>query len=100
MGSTGSLAYCSPNKNYQLIASRRNAAIPGGKNPKWGFTVVRKRPLLKNEKNERYEYLAPKGKIVELDLDEILVYPDDKASPYKRPIKYGTIVKLYEYDLP
>lgn len=100
MGSTGSLAYCSPNKNYQLIASRRNAAIPGAKNPKWGFTIVRKRPPLKNEKNERYEYLAPKGKIVELDLDEILIYPDDEAFPYKRPTKHGTIVKLYEYDLP
>jgi hypothetical protein len=100
MGSTGSLTYCSPNKNYQLIASRRNAAIPGIKNPKWGFTVVRKRPPLKNEKNERYEYLAPKGKICELDLDEILIYPDDESTPYKRPTKHGTIVKLFEYDLP
>ena len=100
MGSTGSLTYCSPNKNYQLIASRRNAAIPGVRNPKWGFTVVRKRPPLKNEKNERYEYLAPKGRICELDLDEISVYPDDKGAPYKRPTKYGTIVKLFEYDLP
>ena len=100
MGSTGSLTYCSPNKNYQLIASRRNAAIPGIKNPKWGFTVVRKRPPLKNEKNERYEYLAPKGRVCELDLDEILIYPDDESTPYKRPTKYGTIVKLFEYDLP
>jgi hypothetical protein len=100
MGSTGSLTYCSSNKNYQLIASRRNAVIPGVKDPKWGFTIVRKRPPLKNEKNERYEYLAPKGKICELDLDEILIYPDDEGSPYKRPTKHGTIVKLYEYDLP
>jgi hypothetical protein len=100
MGSTGSLTYCSPNKNYQLIASRRNSAIPGIKNPKWGFTVVRKRPPLKNEKNERYEYLAPKGKICELDLDEILIYPDDDSTPYKRPTTHGTIVKLFEYDLP
>ncbi len=100
MGSTGSLTYCSPNKNYQLIASRRNAAIPGVRNPKWGFTVVRKRPPLKNEKNERYEYLAPKGRICELDFEKILVYPDDQNNPYKRPTKYGTLVKLFEYDLP
>ena len=33
MGSTGSLTYCSPNKNYQLIASRRNAA-------KWGIYLT------------------------------------------------------------
>lgn len=100
MGSTGSLPYCSANKNYQLIASRRNTAVPGIKNSKWGFTVVRKRPPLKNEKNERYEYLAPKGKICELDLDEVLIYPDAENSPYKRPIINGTIVKLYEYALP
>jgi hypothetical protein len=100
MGSTGSLPYCSANKNYQLIASRRNATISGAKNSKWGFTVVRKRPPLKNEKNERYEYLAPKGKVCELDLDEILIYPDAEDAPYKRPIKNGTIVKLYEYALP
>jgi hypothetical protein len=100
MGSTGSLTYSSPNKNYQLIASRRNAAIPGVKNPRWGFTVVRKRPPLKNEKNERYEYLAPKGKVCELDLDEIFIYPDEENIPYKHPTKYGTIVKLFEYDLP
>lgn len=100
MGSTGSLTYCSPNKNYQLIVSRRNAAIPGVKNSKWGFTVVRKRPPLKNEKNERYEYLAPKGKIAELDLDDILIFPDNEGAPYRRATKYGTIVKLYEYDLP
>ena len=50
MGSTGSLTYCSANKNYQLIASRRNAAIPGSKNSQWGFTIVRKRPPLEREK--------------------------------------------------
>lgn len=100
MGSTGSLPYCSANKNYQLIASRRNATIPGTKNSKWGFTVVRKRPPLKNEKNERYEYLAPKGKVCELNLDEVLIYPDVENAPYKRPTTHGTIVKLYEYALP
>jgi hypothetical protein len=100
MGSTGSLTYCSPNKNYQLVASRRNPAIPGVKNSSWGFTLVRKRPPLKNEKNERYEYLAPKGKICELNLDEIPIYPNSEGVPYKTVTKCGTIVKLYEYDLP
>ena len=100
MGSTGSLVFCSPNKNYQLIASRRNELIPDARNSKWGFTLVRKRPPMKNEKNERYEYLAPKGKICELDIDEVPMLPDANNVPYKRPIKRGTIVKLYEYALP
>jgi hypothetical protein len=100
MGSTGSLVFCSPNKNYQLIASRRNAAIPGVSHARWGFTLIRKRPPMKNEKNERYEYLAPKGKICELDVNEILIFPNGDNRPYKRPITDGTIVKLYEYALP
>lgn len=100
MGSTGSLTYCSPNKNYQLIASRRSPSIPGGRNPKWGFTVIRKRPPLRNEKNERYEYLAPQGKVCELECNEILVFPDGDGKPYRRGAESGTIVKLYEYDLP
>ncbi len=100
MGSTGSLTYCSPNKNYQLIASRRNAVIPNAMSSKWGFTIVRKRPPLKNEKNERYEYLAPKGRVCELNLDEIHALPDAGGAAYKRTIKHGTIVKLYEYELP
>jgi hypothetical protein len=100
MGSTGSLVFCSPNKNYQLIASRRSGTIPDASSSKWGFTLIRKRPPMKNEKNERYEYLAPKGSICELDLKDIPVLPDRDNTPYKRRIEYGTIVKLYEYALP
>ena len=100
MGGAGSLTYCSSNKNYQLIASRRNDVIPGAQNTRWGFTVVRKRPPLKNEKNERYEYLAPNGKVCELDLGEIPAYPNAEGLAYSRALKCGTLVKLYEYDLP
>ncbi len=100
MGSTGSLTYCSSNKNYQLIASRRHPSITGSKPAKWGFTLVRKRLPLKNEKNERYEYLAPKGRVCELEQDSILALPDASGSPYKVPTTCGTIVKLYEYALP
>jgi hypothetical protein len=100
MGSTGSLTYCSPNKNYQLIASRRNISIPGGKSSKWGFTLIRKRPPLKNERNERYEYLAPRGKVCEIDLEHIAVLPDSGGKPYQQTVSCGTILKLYEYALP
>ena len=51
-------------------------------------------------KKRAIRILAPKGRICELDLDEVLIYPDDQSTPYKRPTKYGTIVKLFEYDLP
>jgi len=100
MGGTGSLIYCSPNKNYQLVASRRNLLLTGSQKSKWGFTIVRKRPPLRHERNERYEYLAPQQKVAELDLDEIPVLPDSTNTPYRRGLKSGTILKLYEYDLP
>jgi hypothetical protein len=100
MGSTGSLTYCSPNKNYQLIASRRHSSITNGRAAKWAFTLVRKRPPLKNERNERYEYLAPKGKVCELEQDVVAALPDSAGSPYKQNVSCGTLVKLYEYALP
>lgn len=100
MGSTGSLTYCSPNKNYQLIASRRHTSILDSVGASWAFTVVRKRPPLNNEKNERYEYLAPRGRIIDLGLKEVLVLPDGEGKPYARAHECGTVVKLYEYDLP
>ena len=55
---------------------------------------------MKNEKNERYEYLAPKGSICELNIKDIPILPDKDNTPYKRRIDSGTIVKLYEYALP
>lgn len=99
MGGSGCISFCG-DKNFQLIASKRNSNIPGINNNKWGFTLVRRRPPLTNERSSRIEYLAPNGKILELDLDEIPILPDSKQNPYQIPIKCGTIIKLYEYNLP
>jgi hypothetical protein len=100
MGATGSLLFCSPHWNFQLLASRRNNRILGIKCKKWGFSLIRKRPPLHGERSSRYEYLAPNGKIPELDIDDINIYPNKDNTPYSIPIKYGSIIKLYQYQLP
>jgi len=100
MGGTGSLRFCSDKNNYKLFASRRNAEISGEENGKWGFTLVRRRPPARNEKSSRYEYLAPKGKIPEMNIGEVLIYPNSDNEPYTRPTDFGTIIKLFEYQLP
>ncbi len=100
MGGTGCLMFSGPRYNFQLIASRRNFELPGIRDSKWGFTLVRRRPPLRNEKNSRFEYLAPGGNIIEMDFDEVKVLPGEDYVPYLIPIRTGSIIKLYEYQLP
>ena len=100
MGGSGALAYCGQRLNYQLIASRRNPQLPGSESVKWGFTIIRRRPPMGNEKNSRFEYLAPRGNIIELNLDEVAILPNKDGQPYRVPISSGTVIKLYEYRLP
>jgi hypothetical protein len=99
MGGSGSLLYCSPRRNYQLVASRRNTAISNGKTSKWGFTIVRSRPPREGERATRFEYLTPGGSVAEIEHDEVVVLPCSENKPYRSGHKSGTILKLYEYDV-
>lgn len=99
MGGSGSLLYCSPRRNYQLVVSRRNTAIVNGEHSKWGFTIVRSRPPQEGERATRFEYLTPNGSVAELELDEVMVMPCADNKPYRLGHKSGTILKLYEYDV-
>lgn len=97
MGSTGAVVFCGDNK-YQLIGSKRCAELEDNES-NFGFTLVRRHPLSKDEELEFgkatwYEYFAPDGiipqfPIVELDL-----------GLYNRAFQFGSIVKLYSYQLP
>lgn len=99
MGGSGCLAYCSPRYRYQLVASRRNHLLTNGTPSKWGFTIVRCRPRREGERTKRFEYLAPEGKVAELNVEEIMALPDARAVPYARGHKSGTVLKLYEYEI-
>lgn len=98
MGSTGAVVFCGE-KKYQLLASKRNKELNDGIESEIGFTLVRRHPLSLNSddgnfKATWYEFFSPKGNIpsfksVKLDL-----------GLYNRTFEYGSIVKLYSYQLP
>lgn len=97
MGSTGAVVFCG-DKKYQLIASKRNPEINNGKESSFGFTLVRRHPLSKEEikadvRTTYYEYFCPDKKIASFDISEI------DLGLYDRKFTYGSIVKLYSYQL-
>lgn len=92
MGGTGALVFCGHHK-YQLIASKKYDGTG-----KFGFTLVRKHPMSKNEedefKNTWFEYLVIDGKIPSFDIKEL------DLDLHNRMFTTGSIMKLYSYDLP
>lgn len=92
MGGTGAIVFCGKHR-YHLVGSRRF-----DKSGDFGFTLIRKHPLTEDEaktkKNTWYEYLKiddqiPRFPIADLDLGLA-----------NRTFETGTVIKLYEYDLP
>lgn len=97
MGSTGAVVFCGDNK-YQLIGSKRCTEIEG-KESDFGFTLVRRHPLSMEEEYEFgkatwYEYFCPQGLIPSFKSGEL------DFGLYNRKFTYGSIVKLYSYQLP
>lgn len=92
MGGTGAIVYCGE-ENYQLIGSRRYDG-----NGMFGFTLVRKHPLSKDElaedRNWWYEYFKIDNAIPSFEIKEM------DLGLHKRKFITGTIIKLYSYDLP
>lgn len=97
MGSTGAVVFCG-DKKYQLIASKRCAELENIEED-FGFTLVRRHPLTKEEELEFgkatwYEFFCPDNRIPSFAIDEI------DLGLYNRNFTYGSIVKLYSYQLP
>lgn len=92
MGGTGAIVFCGE-RRYQLIASRR---FDGSGD--LGFTLIRKHPLSATEKrtkkNTWYEYLKIDEKIPRFPVDELDI------GLAGRKFTTGTIIKLFDYDLP
>ncbi len=120
MGGTGALKFCGK-QGLQLLISRRNPAILdswkgnarwGSSDPRashWAVTIVRReRP--KEEagevRNSVYKYLAPegsmqkpgKGQVLSFESESLPLMPEQNQA-YVREIKFGTAIKLYEYDV-
>ncbi|MDP2676033.1 MAG: hypothetical protein Q8Q00_14210 [Dehalococcoidia bacterium] len=92
MGGTGVLPYAGE-KGYQLIVSRRAPKLSQA-NRGWGFTLVRHHPAHSGDKSSYWEYCVDElGCIFETSPHPLPVLPDG-------PLQFGTIVKLWAYDLP
>jgi hypothetical protein len=102
MGGSGVLPFSSPTYNYQLLISRR---APHARDPNdptaedWGFTIIRRRRPTQGERMSRYEYLAPGGKILSFSAVGIPALPGKYPNAYQEMLEYGTVVKLYEYQI-
>ncbi len=66
----------------------------------WGVTVTRRMDLGKGQKNSTFRYLAPVGKILMFKAPSIPVLPGSYPNAYGEPMKWGTYIKVYNYDIP
>ncbi|NYA10816.1 hypothetical protein HZG65_25995 [Klebsiella pneumoniae] len=106
MGGTGVLQFCGSRK-FQLILTKRHSDIDNDSKNEfkdyWGITIVRKQDPKEGQKSSAYTYLAPHGEILRFKSEELIIKPDiessQKCKPYMKPMKCGTFIKLYDYDM-
>jgi hypothetical protein len=93
MGSSGVLGYCGL-KWFKLIVSRRY----DGSGP-WGFTLMRKRPSSGMPVAEYF--VLPDGKIPSFDEDALYPFMKGDGKRYQGVhLANGTVIKLYDYQIP
>ena len=92
MGGTGAIVFCGKQR-YHLIGSKRFDGTGD-----FGFTLIRKHPLTdeeaKSKRSTWYEYLKIDGQIPRFPISEL------DLGLANRKFITGTIIKLYDYDLP
>jgi len=102
MGGSGVLPFCGT-KHYQLIISKRDPKLPRDQSDdsidSWGFTVVRREFPIGEGRYSTYKYLAPNGKILSFKADELPIMPGAYPLAYEQPLRWGTCIKLYNYNL-
>jgi len=109
MGGTGVLEFCGQRHNVQLVVSRRNPKLlpspAAGNDAHWSFTIVRREDPAPGAKSSRFTFLAPgpvgsdgKHTLLSFDANTLLIFPE-KNRAYDRAAKWGTLFKLYEYDI-
>ncbi len=112
MGGTGALKFCG-HHGLQLVITKRCpqvARLEGRSGSAWSVTIVRRdRPAagLGKVRNSVYKYLAPIdvdaqsptcGGLLTFDAHEISAFPVNNV-PYNGAMAWGSIIKLYEYDM-
>jgi len=109
MGGTGVLEFCGMDRNLQLVVSRRHPnllpnPLSDPSDGDWSFTVIRREDPT-DGKSSRFTFLAPagaeqrtgEGHLLHFSAEALAIFPD-KNKAYVRNAKWGTLIKLYEYD--
>ena len=101
MGGTGAVPFCGKNR-MELIISKRCPDIADRTEPRsleWSVTVVRKETAREGWKSSMYTYLTDRsGKILSFDAVSLPIIPETEGKP-KQDMKYGTFIKLFNYDM-
>lgn len=111
MGGTGALKFCGA-ESLQLLITRRNPALikdGSAEDLRWSITVVRRErpaPGSGNLRNSVYKYLAPvdatarpySGALLSFRAEQLPMMPE-KNDAYARMMRWGSVIKLYEYEL-
>jgi len=103
MGGTGVFQFCG-NHNIQMIISKRHPKIAQYEEDntklKWGFTIIRREDPKHGVRSSTYRYLAPNKEVLSFEADSLPILPGDYPIPYENPLKWGTFIKLYNYQIP
>lgn len=101
MGGTGAVPFCGKNR-MELIISKRCPDIADRTEPRsseWSVTVVRKETARDGWKSSMYTYLTDRnGMILSFDAASLPIIPETEGKP-KQDMKYGTFIKLFNYDM-
>ncbi|NMC58669.1 MAG: hypothetical protein GYA51_04675 [Candidatus Methanofastidiosa archaeon] len=98
MGGSGVLRFCGEHR-FQLIISKKHPKI--SKNGLWGFTIVRREEpsYSSSMKSSVFRYLAPNNGILDFNLEEMEISSGTNDKQDIDPLKWGTIIKLYDYRM-
>jgi hypothetical protein len=109
MGGTGVFQFCGRH-NLQLVVTRRNLNIVRDTSSDesghmWGFTIIRRENPIHGRKSSVYTYLAPigaeqkpgTGGVLRFNSGSLPIFPEGRNA-YGREAKWGTAIKLYEYE--
>jgi hypothetical protein len=103
MGGTGVFQF-SGHHNLQLIISKRDPKIAKLEDDDtkdcWGFTIVRREDPKEGRRSSTYTYLTINNKIPMFKAESLPLMPGLSENPYSEPMKWGTFIKLYEYQMP
>ncbi len=103
MGGTGVFEFCGK-RNVQLVISKRHPEIAkyetnDPSSSLWGFTVVRRDDPSEGTRSSCYRYLCPGGSILTFDCAELPLLPGEYPVAHQNGLKWGTFIKLYEYQM-